>query len=278
MNSAKYVDDLITALKSQGVPLSDVAWEAAKACVGWPYVFGARGGKTTKNGITVRQFDCRGFTYWILLAVYGWKLMGTGCTHQWNDEDNWKAKGKISEGIPEDTLVCLFYSEGGKEKKWEHTGFGYHGETVECSKGVQYSKTMSEKWTHWAVPKCVDGSVIPVPVPVTKPTIKNGSKGEYVKELQNDLLQLGYYLGTYGLEKNGVDGNFGSATATAVMQFQRDHDLTPDGICGAQTWAAIDEALKQPEHKRYTVTISNLTESQAKSLCNSYPGSTMKEE
>ena len=43
MNSAKYVDDLIVTLKNQGVPLSDVAWKAALACVGWPYVYGAVG-------------------------------------------------------------------------------------------------------------------------------------------------------------------------------------------------------------------------------------------
>ena len=135
MNSADYVDNLIVDLKNHGIPLSDVAWQAACACVGWPYLFGARGGKTTKNGITVRQFDCRGFTYWILLKVYEWKLMGAGCTTQWNNESNWKAKGKVSDGIPKDTLVCLFYSKDNKEKTWEHTGFGYRGETCECSKG-----------------------------------------------------------------------------------------------------------------------------------------------
>ena len=43
MNSAEYVGNLITELKDKGNVLSDVAWEAALACVGWAYVYGARG-------------------------------------------------------------------------------------------------------------------------------------------------------------------------------------------------------------------------------------------
>ena len=110
MNSAEYVDQLISDLKEKGFVLSDVAWEAALACVGWPYVFGARwqyctpanrrarysddhptiktkcknfdgtgscsGCQWYPKGKKVRINDCRGFTYGILYAVYGWKLIG----------------------------------------------------------------------------------------------------------------------------------------------------------------------------------------------------------
>ena len=43
MNTANYVDAQISALKNSGIPLSDAAWEAAKMCIEWPYIFGDRG-------------------------------------------------------------------------------------------------------------------------------------------------------------------------------------------------------------------------------------------
>ncbi|WP_300265312.1 peptidoglycan-binding domain-containing protein [Bradyrhizobium sp.] len=36
-----------------------------------------------------------------------------------------------------------------------------------------------------------------------------------------------------------MNGNFDAATEAAVRQFQRDHDLVPDGIVGPRTWATI---------------------------------------
>ena len=71
--------------------------------------------------------------------------------------------------------------------------------------------------------------------PDYRPTLKKGSTGEYVKELQGYLLKLGYDLGSYG-----ADGDYGSATETAVKLYQTEHALTPvDGICGDATWKYI---------------------------------------
>jgi len=195
MNSAEYVSDLITKLKEKGNPNQDTAWKAALACVGWPYVFGDRGSYCTpanrrarysadhptiktkcKNfegtgscsgckwypkSKRVREFDCRGFTYWILKQVYEWTLVGAGATSQWNTAANWSAKGEIGT-MPKDTLCCLFVKKG---SKMEHTGFGLNGETVECSSGVQHFTSRNKKWTHWAVPVCVSGNVKPEPEP-----------------------------------------------------------------------------------------------------------------
>ena len=296
MNSAAYVDNLITQLKGSGIPLSQAAWEAACACAGWPYTYGARGGKTTKDGITVRTFDCRGFTYWILLQIYGWKLMGVGCTAQWNNEDNWREKGTVEEGIPQDTIVCLFYYKkdektGKRTSTLEHTGFYYNGETCECSKGVQISKTLNKKWEVWGVPACVSGD-IPAPVPPDpdkKPTLRRGDQGAYVTELQRDLVQLGYNLGTYGPGKDGVDGKFGAKTEDAVKDFQQNHDgpdgkaLAVDGVVGGNTWWAIGQAVgpepgPAPEPTLYTVTIPGVDEAEADKLISQYPGATKAEE
>lgn len=278
MNTAKYVDEQIPQLKSGGISLSDAAWKLALLCVGWPYIFGDRGEYCTPvrrenvynkhggdslirkcqvltgsaaecggckwfpDGCRVRSFDCRGFPYWVLLQIYGWKLMGTGATQQWNTASNWKAQGTI-DTVP-DGLVCLFKQDAKNPKKMAHTGFGYKGETCECSNGVEHHKTRDKKWTHWGIPACVDED-IPTPTPTPpqpekKPTIRRGSKGPYVVECQKDLIRLGYDVG-----KTGADGIFGKNTEKAVREFQRQHTdadgkpLKVDGIVGEKTWWAI---------------------------------------
>lgn len=57
-------------------------------------------------------------------------------------------------------------------------------------------------------------------------TIKSGSRGESVKELQRRL-------------NLAVDGIFGKMTENAVKAFQTSHNLTADGIVGVKTWAAL---------------------------------------
>lgn len=68
-----------------------------------------------------------------------------------------------------------------------------------------------------------------------QPTLQEGSSGQAVVTLQNDLDQLGYNL--------SQDGQFGPLTRAAVVSFQQDHALVPDGIVGPLTWAAINAAL-----------------------------------
>jgi hypothetical protein len=64
-------------------------------------------------------------------------------------------------------------------------------------------------------------------------TLKKGSRGDAVRELQRKLTSLGY-------DTKGVDGIFGSNTEQAVLQFQRDHRLTADGIVGPATKKALE--------------------------------------
>ena len=65
-------------------------------------------------------------------------------------------------------------------------------------------------------------------------TLKRGSKGAQVKTVQRILKQLGYGLGSAG-----VDGDFGSRTLAAVQAFQKEKKLTVDGIVGKNTWNAL---------------------------------------
>lgn len=65
-------------------------------------------------------------------------------------------------------------------------------------------------------------------------TLKTGSKGVEVRELQEKLAIIGYAPGT-------ADGSFGAKTKAAVIAFQSDAGLSADGVVGAKTWAALDE-------------------------------------
>lgn len=71
--------------------------------------------------------------------------------------------------------------------------------------------------------------------------LRQGDKGSAVKELQNDLIELGY--GKY-MKPYGADGSFGPATRNAVLEFQRDYKLKVDGIAGPETKNKISALLK----------------------------------
>lgn len=73
-------------------------------------------------------------------------------------------------------------------------------------------------------------------------TLRRGSKGNEVKELQNILNELGYKDNSG--EKLAVDGSFGRRTEEAVKRFQSANNLEVDGICGQKTWAKLDERPK----------------------------------
>ena len=77
-------------------------------------------------------------------------------------------------------------------------------------------------------------------VPSTSRILKKGMEGEDVKQLQQNLIKLGYNLGTWG-----ADGDFGKLTEEAVIKFQQLHNLDDDGEVGPLTLAAINEALKE---------------------------------
>lgn len=60
----------------------------------------------------------------------------------------------------------------------------------------------------------------------TFPTIKSNSKGVYVKILQD-------FIGV------DIDGIFGKDTESALIKYQEQKQLEPDGVCGRQTWSSF---------------------------------------
>src|SRR5688572_23607104 len=76
------------------------------------------------------------------------------------------------------------------------------------------------------------------------PLVKQGSKGEDVKELQTKLNE---FRAKIGLDQLPVTGNFGPQTREAVVQFQKMWGLDADGAVGAATWRrALGEANPAP--------------------------------
>ena len=64
------------------------------------------------------------------------------------------------------------------------------------------------------------------------PTLRQGSTGPAVSDLQRRLKNRGFY-------KGNIDGIFGPLTRSAVVAFQGSMGLVQDGIVGIRTWTAL---------------------------------------
>ena len=241
----------------------DKVIETAKACMGFPYVYGAWGEECTPSnrrrriraehptivtGCPVLNpkskatscegckhqgqliFDCRGFTYYCLKQA-GVEISGGGATTQYNTTRNWMKQGKIKD-MP--NVVCCVFQKNSLGRM-AHTGLHIgDGNIIHCQVGVQTGRTSDKAWTHFAIPKGLyneieikeSGEVI------SMATLKKGSSGEEVMQLQQILNGLGYDCGV-------ADGKFGSKTQTAVQAFQKDRGLTVDGLVGPATWEIL---------------------------------------
>ena len=76
-----------------------------------------------------------------------------------------------------------------------------------------------------------DTTVRPTWQEMRRDTIRIGARSTDVAEMQGILNVLGYNAGK-------VDGIFGKATQKAVKAYQRENELTPDGVAGPRTWQA----------------------------------------
>lgn len=75
-----------------------------------------------------------------------------------------------------------------------------------------------------------------IPIPETEPApeyLKEGVEHGKIAKLQERLMQLGF------MDNDEPTEYFGSMTRAAVLSFQRQNELTMDGIVGPSTWEAI---------------------------------------
>lgn len=83
----------------------------------------------------------------------------------------------------------------------------------------------------------------PTPSPTPDPTLRPGDENERIRDLQNRLIELNY------MDLDEATLYYGSVTTHAVELFQRQHDLTMDGVAGPKTL----DLLFSTEAKKYTL-------------------------
>lgn len=145
------------------------------------------------------------------------------------------SKKYASNGCPDKTADGMFAYAKAKNKnygaiatipeipglavrKQGHVGYYIgNGEVVEAhsfAKGIIITKLKERGWTDWYEVPGIEYTTSAEEKKIIYNTIRQGSKGELVKKLQELLLSLGYDVG-----KSGADGIFGKNTTEAVKQF-----------------------------------------------------------
>ena len=306
MNSANQVSKLIAELKSSGIPLSDVAWQTALACVGWPYVFGARGeycdppnrrSRARADHPTIES-SCRNFH-------------GSDATPGKCVGCNWFLAD--AEAVPE--------THEGRVRFFDCRGFTYWILYQVTGQKLQGAGATSQ-WnteSNWTAKGTID--TMPKNTLVCL-FVRNGSKMEHTGFGLNDetvecsvgvqhfkkrnkkwthwalpaclggavpapdpdkrptlrqgdsgpyvvQIQTALIDRGYHVGSNGADGKFGRNTRSAVVAFQANNGLTADGICGPVTWSALDA---DPAGSLYTVHLPHLSKAKAEAMVAAYAG------
>ena len=99
---------------------------------------------------------------------------------------------------------------------------------------AQVNARLSEEVASEEVPPKKDTPVAETVPKTNLPELSIGCKGEAVKALQLLLIGNKCSCGSYG-----ADGDFGNATKTAVVQYQKKNGLEADGIVGPKTWTRL---------------------------------------
>ena len=92
--------------------------------------------------------------------------------------------------------------------------------------------------------------MIPSPAHRWPVGIYKGLTNMTVKQKQNLLAYLGYYVGN-------IDGVWGTLSKTATKAFQKDFGLDPNGVCGTETEKALKHAVcyGMPAKKQETIEV-----------------------
>ena len=127
----------------------------------------------------------------------------------------------------------------------EHTS----GPLPEC--GFQYHSHPDFDEDVWAPGWLANVSKAPDPKPAPKtpatwedlvsklPDLKQGDKGANVRTLQGLLVARHYHIGTTGKLADGIDGDFGALTDSAVRDLQDKNDLKVTGTVDSDTWPVL---------------------------------------
>lgn len=140
------------------------------------------------------------------------------------------AKGMVA--VPgtsvHETGLALDMATASAAHAWMLKHAGAHG----------WRRTISSEPWHWEYRaandkhknKTTSGGIDVAKLPIVRPGARSVAAGR----VQGLLLANGYSVG-----RHGVDKVFGKSSESALKKFQKDHKLTPDGICGAKTWPKL---------------------------------------
>ena len=211
----------------------------------------------TNGGVGVREYINGGASYSNKYATNGCPDKGANGMLSWLKSKGCQ-NGKIAT-LPEVPGVLLFSSG----HVGVYVGGGYAVEARGFNYGVVKTAVKNRSWTSWAYlpatmldysgTAATDTSTGNAETETTPEKtayalgdriLKKGAEGDDVAKLQEYLVKLGYDLGTYGANKDGVDGDMGAKTVNAVKAFQTVNGLEADGEYGSKTHAAMLAAVK----------------------------------
>ena len=159
--------------------------------------------------------------------------------------------------VPSGAFLFILAQDGGEPEKYRKDGLGnasHIGIATGRGEGAIHSsasrgcvaesrfrnKTISGGWNRVGLWDRVsydfgtDPGKTGASAPVTRLTLRRGSRGEAVKEMQALLISKGYDLGRWG-----ADGIFGKQTMKAVKAFQKDCGIRVDGVVGPVTYSRL---------------------------------------
>lgn len=219
----------------------------------WGYVWGSSGEVYTKNVAeklySIHKTSTYDKTYYLATQMNLWegrrvcdcsgllRAFGASGTAD-NMYTKSTMKGKLATcGLLPGTLIFCQGSNGLMNHEGVLVENAYIIHSTNSQKGVIKEKlnTSTRGWTHWGMAQFVDYDTVAMSQPATaadKPTLRKGSTGEAVKELQN-LLNQKINAGLV------ADGEFGDKTYTAVTLYQLKNNLVADGVVGSKTWSKI---------------------------------------
>ena len=173
----------------------------------------------------IKAFDCSGLGNYYIENIKGWsgdrssRGMYSDCEHI-----------KRSELKKGDWVFRYSYSSF----RVVHVGYVVDDslnviEDKSSKSGVIKSSLDSSKWNRYGRPPYYESE--------EEDMVQKGDKGINVTMWQNDLIFEGFTLPKYG-----VDGNFGTETATATKAFQKSVELSQSGIVDALTLLKMVDA------------------------------------
>ena len=138
-----------------------------------------------------------------------------------------------SNGYTTRTMVRAFVQSGDYIKLTD-------SRFLTTDKYLQRGDILVKEGSHTAMVLGSGAAVTPQPEPaavydaITLPRIVKGMQSEAVRAMQQLLMAKGYPLPRYG-----ADGEYGGETENALLCFQEDENIRPDGTCGSATWNAL---------------------------------------